>query len=432
MATGSAGATRAIARALVVATAGPGGDLADTIARLGHELLDAEDLGNGGTPDIAFVDFAMLERVELPPDVPTVALTEHAGTPAPNGCLATMTLAQAAASCPALLELALQLQIVNARTSQLEALVGNLQDGSAFVGRSPVIRRLQGALSRAADSDATVLIEGPAGSGKSLAARLVHCKSRRGGKSLVVVESEHTDAEQFAAALERARGSTLVFEDIDRLPAGVQQQLVRFLKERSTGKPGTQPPARIIATTKAHLPEQVARGAFREDLYYRLHNYPIVMPALRERVEDIPVLATAVLDHCATEGSGRATGFTPAALVLLESMAWPGNVAQLDAVVRRAFLAAGGGMIDREHLLGPAVQNVGSASGATPAGGAAQPAVEHELTEDDIRPFDEEEQRLLGRALRATRGNVRRAAQLLGIGRATLYRKIQQYNLRLQ
>jgi DNA-binding NtrC family response regulator len=113
-------------------------------------------------------------------------------------------------------------------------------------------------------------------------------------------------------------------------------------------------------------------------------------------------------------------------------MNWPGNVAQLEAVVRRAAALAAGTVIDREHLLSQA-QPIVAPSAAAPTGPVARESTEEgELTEASIRPFEEEEQELLSRALRATKGNVRRAAQLLGIGRATLYRKIQQYRLRLQ
>jgi DNA-binding NtrC family response regulator len=117
--------------------------------------------------------------------------------------------------------------------------------------------------------------------------------------------------------------------------------------------------------------------------------------------------------------------------MLLESMQWPGNVAQLEATIRRGQMLAGGAPIDRDQLMAPA--SSGAAPTAAPAASATgnAKADEVELTEDCIRPFEDEEKFLLGRALQATKGNVRRAAQLLGIGRATLYRKIQQYHLRL-
>lgn len=290
------------------------------------------------------------------------------------------------------------------------------------------MRRLHGAISRAADCDATVLVEGPAGSGKSLAARVVHCKSRRSIKPLRLTEAGALDADTMANLLDEARGTTLVIEDIDRLPTAAQAVLVRHLKDRSPARTDVAP--RLIATTAAHLPELVARGAFREDLYYRLNAFPMVMPALRERVEDIAAIAEAILAAGAAQNGRSHLGFTASALILLETMPWPGNVAQLEAVVKRAQAMAGGGVIDREHLVAQTpVAGLPAAPSATPT---RADAGEVEITEESIRPFEEEEQQLLTRALRATKGNVRRAAQLLGIGRATLYRKIQQYKLRLQ
>ncbi len=145
-----------------------------------------------------------------------------------------------------------------------------------------------------------------------------------------------------ARCLAEAQGSSIVCEQIDRLPNAAQAVLVRHLKERSAA---TESAPRIIATTSAHLPELVARGAFREDLYYRLHTFPIVVPALRERSGDLALLAQSILEG--TVEPGRPTTLTPAAMAMLENMTWPGNVAQLEAVLRRAQLAAGGNTIDR-------------------------------------------------------------------------------------
>jgi DNA-binding NtrC family response regulator len=218
------------------------------------------------------------------------------------------------------------------------------------------------------------------------------------------------------------------------MPAPAQQILVRFLKERGSRPTTDGAPARIIATTSAHMPELVARGAFREDLYYRLHSYPIVVPSLKERTEDITLLAESILQQLSGSMTQRPAGFTPSGRTMLESMPWPGNVAQLESVVRRAFLQAGGAAIDDRHLTLPALAAapVVSAAIATSTSAAVAEDVDAEVDEDSIRPFEDEEKVLLSRALRATRGNVRRAAQLLGIGRATLYRKIQQFKLRLQ
>lgn len=324
-----------------------------------------------------------------------------------------------------IVDLAMQIARSATRCRSMETIVAGVHTGTALVGNSPVMRRLQGTLSRAADCDATVLIEGPHGAGKSLVARIIHCKSRRVSMPLRALASANLMPDELLRSIEESRATSLVLEDIDQLPPASQAQLVRHLKERTAKGPAP----RLIVTTAAHLPELVARGAFREDLLYRLHAFPIVVPALRERVEDIASIAAAFLGACNQAAGSGCAALTPSAIMLLESMSWPGNVTQLEAMVWRARLSAGGGAIDREHLLvnmtgGPAV--VPPVAQQRDDGGGAV------LTEESIRPFEQEEQLLLTRALRATKGNVRRAAQLLGIGRATLYRKIQQYHLRLQ
>jgi DNA-binding NtrC family response regulator len=328
---------------------------------------------------------------------------------------------------PALLSLAVELAIKTTRLSELEDLVGGIRSGSAMVGNTPPMRRLRGAVSRAADCDATVLIEGPTGSGKSLAARAIHLKSRRCGDVLVVKDCGSVSAEGLSTAIAEHTETTIVLEAVDQLSAAAQSVLVKHLKERTTSRASSMP--RLIATTSAHISEMVARGAFREDLYYRLHAFPVMVPGLHERVDDIPSLADAILDSGVPASGRNHQGFTPAARILLESMQWPGHVAQLEATIRRGQMLAGGAAIDRDHLIAEAASGVANVAPQSVTGNAA--AEEVVLTEAAIRPFEEEEQFLLGRALQATNGNVRRAAQLLGIGRATLYRKIQQYQLRL-
>jgi DNA-binding NtrC family response regulator len=325
-----------------------------------------------------------------------------------------------------LLPLARSLHEVQARCAELDAAVAGIRSGAALVGKTPVARRLLGAVGRAADCDATVLVDGQPGSGKSLVARMIHLKSRRGDRGLVAVDCASVTPEQLQRSIESAQGSTIVLENVDQLPTPTQAALVKHLKERSPARMATLP--RLVATTSAHLPELVARGGFREDLFYRLHALPVHVPALRERPDDVLPIAEHLLDVNAAQTGRANNGFTETARALLEGANWSGNVRQLESVVRRAQALAGGSAIDRQHLAA-AVD-----SSPTQAVESTRPAAAHDdanVGEEDIRPFEQEEQILLGRALRATKGNVRRAAQLLGIGRATLYRKIQQYDLRM-
>lgn len=432
---GNRGSVELKARVALISKSSTKVDVAASVARSGHELVEFEDWN-------AFVDAAVESTMDLilfdheqalglPRDlsVPSVQVGDRAAK-APTSSLGCLPPAAFEAALEPLLRIANELRGSMIRCRELEQLVEGVRSGSALVGRSVVTRRLHSSLSRAADTDATVLIEGPRGAGKSLAARIVHCKSRRSDRRLEVLACDQQDAESLTRALSAARDTTLVLEDIDRLPAPAQSVLVRHLKERNSSQLGTVP--RLISTTAAHLPELVAKGAFREDLFYRLHAFPVVVPALRERAEDVVMIAEAILDAAALPSGRPHNGFTPAALALLEGMQWPGNVAQLESTVRRAYLLAGGAAIDREHLLAAPPTAPLPSAGVTGGATRRSDEVDTAIDEDAIRPFDEEEQTILSRALRATKGNVRRAAQLLGIGRATLYRKIQQYKLRLQ
>lgn len=401
------------------------GALAPVFDRRADELVECQDwqaLAAGALErrfDLVLCDEPAVGSMPANVGVPVFVVTDEpaSGLPVP-----TLRRSSIEGALDALVGLALAVAMSAAEAAELQQLVAGIRTGDALVGNSPVMRRLHGALRRAADCEVTVLLEGAQGCGKSLVARVIHCKSRRAGKPFVSVAGASLTADSLAKVLESARATTLIIEDVERMPAAAQALLVRNLKERSAH---TQS-ARIIVTTSAHLPELVAKGAFREDLYYRLHAFPMVVPALRERVEDVQAIAKVLLEGGAAGNARSACGFTPSALMLLESTPWPGNVAQLEAVIRRAHVAAGGGIIDREHLL---------TSQQTEVAASAAPQVQADAEvegEDAIRPFEEEEKLLLSRALRATKGNVRRAAQLLGIGRATLYRKIQQYQLRLQ
>ena len=435
----SAAITRRIARVLVACREATAHELANGLAQAGHEVARADSSEAAcasiadQVPDLVMVEADMAEEVATvcaDLDVPFCLLgaTSNHGHPESLGTFPPSVAGDAAAM---LVDLLLDREQIRRRTMQLEDLLSGMRDGSALVGHSPLMRRLQTTLSRAADGDATVLVEGARGVGKSMAARVIHCKSRRGNKPMVVHTGAELDAESLQRSIAEAKGTTLLVEDIEQMPAAAQQVLVRFLKERSSRPATDGAPARVIATTSAHLPELVARGAFREDLYYRLHAYPIVVPSLRERSEDIGLLADSFLDQVTASNGQRPAGFTAAARAMLESMPWPGNVAQLENVVRRAFLVAGGAAIDERHLTMPAVTAAPMTGNVTTTAAPTKASEENEVDEDSIRPFEEEEKDILNRALRATGGQVRKAAQLLGIGRATLYRKIQQFDLKL-
>lgn len=397
---------------------------------------EAVRIGRDCHPDLALVDQELAEAVAQATELAAAAILLADGpqsqdAPRSDTFMDVITRPATADRVLAVARVASELADLSRRNAKLENELAAYRSGSALLGCSPPMRRLSSVLSRAAENDATVLIEGKPGSGKTLAAHIIHASGRRSDRRLISVPSISVDESSMTNLLHEADGATLLLEDVDELPAAAQGTLVRFLKERT--QRGQRPEGsnvRLLTTTSARLPEQVARGAFREDLYYRLSLFPVVMPALHERREDVALLAMHFLKIVCEESNTPARGFTPTAMMLLESHPWPGNTAQLETAIRRAHALAGGGPIDRMHLLGPAT-GLEEAHENSPDEQRERHRDDGEATEADILPMAEQEKRLLTRALKATRGNVRRASQLLGIGRATLYRKIQVYKLKL-
>jgi len=237
-----------------------------------------------------------------------------------------------------------------------------------FVGSSPALRQMQAQLLEVAGTDLTVLISGETGTGKGLAARSLHAlSSRQGGPSIQVncgaipdslVESELFGHEKgaFTGAVSRklgkaelARGGTLLLDEIGDMTLEAQVKLLHLLEERAFERVGgTERLAvdiRIIAATNRELETMVEDGSFREDLYYRLQVFPVRLPPLRERREDIPLLALHFMERMATHLSKKVTGIEPEAVTALQSYSWPGNVRELEHAVQRAVIVCRGSVI---------------------------------------------------------------------------------------
>jgi len=282
-----------------------------------------------------------------------------------------------------------------------------------------------------------------------VAARAVHAEGARRNAPFVaincgaipegLIESELFGHEKgaFTGAVgarrgrfEEADGGTIFLDEIGELRVDLQVRLLRVLQEmriQRVGGTGTRPvDVRVVAATNRDLRGAIASQRFREDLYYRLAVFPVVLPPLREREGDVLVLAEEFLRRFSTRHGRPVKGFTPEARRGLATYAWPGNVRELENVVERAVIMEDGGLVSLGSLPDQVV-DVLQAGGAdaAPAGpwrGRPAPAGE-------IRPLDEEERRLILRALDATRGNVQEAASRLGISRATVYRKLERYGL---
>ncbi len=308
-----------------------------------------------------------------------------------------------------------------------------------IVGRSAPMRALLERMKRVAVTDTTVLITGETGTGKELVARGVHGLSPRTRKPFVAVncsalaegllESElfgHVRgaftgaARDRAGVFEAADGGTLFLDEIGTTTAALQSRLLRALQEREITRVGSSTPirvdVRVIAATNVDLKSLVSDGKFREDLYYRLAVYPLMVPPLRERAIDIPLLVEHSLTQLRTRipTAGTLT-VSPLAMRLLRQYSWPGNVRQLLAALESAAISAGdGGRIEAQHLPDEIREAQDNAHSGARYKAASAP--------DDERAAIEA-------ALAHTGGTLSRAAELLGMGRTTLWRKMRAYGL---
>jgi transcriptional regulator with PAS, ATPase and Fis domain len=287
---------------------------------------------------------------------------------------------------------------------------------------------------RVADSQTNVLITGESGTGKELAAKAIHFNSERRNGPFVPVncaaipetllESElfghvkgaFTDAKGDKRGLfEEASGGTLFLDEISELPVMLQAKLLRAIQEKEIRRVGSTKAVavdtRIIAATNLALAEEVRAKRFREDLYYRLNVIEIMMPPLRERREDIPLLVDAFLKKCAEAGKKAVKGIAESALALLLDYPWPGNVRELENVIERAVTLARGEKVMPEDLP-PAIH-----------GSRGDKKVIDEAANRTL-PLEDVEKEYILRILDKTGGNKYQAAQLLGIDRKTLYRKL--------
>jgi DNA-binding NtrC family response regulator len=318
-----------------------------------------------------------------------------------------------------------------------------------IVGESFGLRKLLESVAAAARSKATVLLQGESGTGKELLARAIHDQSDRREKPFVrincaalpegLIESTLFGHERGAftgalkrslGAFERANGGTLLLDEISEMRLDLQPKLLRVLQEREFDRLGGTGPVRVdvrvIATTNRDLATEAAAGRFRHDLYYRLSVFPIIVPPLRDRREDIPLLAYKFAARAAAEAGKTFHGFAPDALSLLRQHAWPGNVRELQHAVERAVILSTEPTLDA-HLfsgLNTEVRPGTELSRACRADvGEDDDARTHTLVVPTLDLMDIERQ-VIDYALTLSRGNRTRAAALLGIDVRTLRRKL--------
>lgn len=333
------------------------------------------------------------------------------------------------------------------RITELESAVKGPQR-YGVVGDSPAMQALLRQVERVAGSDVTVAIQGESGSGKELVARAIHEASPRCEEPFVALncaaipetlqESELFGHEKGAftgaharrvGRFEQADGGTLFLDEVAELSPGLQAKLLRVLQERSFTRLGgtaeIQSNFRLLTATHKDLHAEVEAGRFRADLYYRIAVFELVLPPLRERKEDIPILARHFLSRFATSDGDAPIRLLPDALSTLLGYAWPGNVRELQNAIQHAAVVCADNAIRTEDL--PPRVRQRSAQPEVVMPGAAAPDAPTGLPAVDLETL---ERMAIEQSISRNRGNVSAAIRELGIGRTTIYRKLRQYGMR--
>lgn len=325
------------------------------------------------------------------------------------------------------------LRALEQRIADLEDALGQANPAADLQSASPAMQRALTLAHQVAESDATVLIRGESGTGKSILARAIHHWSPRSSKPFSVVacpalSPELLESELFGhikgaftgavrdnpGRIAVSEGGTLLLDEIGDLPQRLQPKLLRFLQDRQYERVGDHltrtADLRLLAATNVDLRQAVAAGRFREDLLYRLNVIQIDLPPLRERAEDVPRLAERLLAHFASQNRKPGLRLTPDALSALRGYAWPGNVRELRNVLERAAILCRGDTVGVEHLLlspgiVPAVPQIG-----------------------DLLPLERVEE-LHIRGVLSTTPSIEKAAEILGMDTVTLWRRRKKYGI---
>jgi DNA-binding NtrC family response regulator len=335
------------------------------------------------------------------------------------------------------IERALERQALRRRTTLLERGLTPADVGSSFIGSSAEFRHARELIDRVAPADSTILITGETGSGKEMAAKLIHARSPRRSRPFVVVEcaalqesllqselfgherGAFTGADRAKPGLfEVAHGGTIFLDEIGEISQGTQVKLLRVL-DTSTfrhvgGTAEIRVDVRVLAATNRDLQAMVAQGLFREDLYYRLSTIVVPLPSLRQRPGDVDILASHIAGVL-NDRFGWRKRIGAAALDVLRRHPWPGNVRELFHVIEGAMVVCDGPELLPEHVA-PALRG-----GHVPAAPVS--------VESTLPTLAEMERRHITRAIESSQGHRGNAARLLGISERNLYRKLREYGL---
>ena len=446
-------------RTLLVADDDPGlrESLNRTLTRAGYRVILASDgraaldqMQGGDAIDLVLTDLKMpgltglevLRAVKtLLPDVDVILLTafgtvEEAVSAMKDGAYDFITKPFRGEQLLKLVTKALERRGLIEQNRALQKQLEDLRGKGQIIGASPAFRRMMTLVDQVAGSSATVLVQGESGAGKELVASAIHERSRRRAGPFIAVncaalpetllESELFGYERGAftgaagrkeGRFELADGGTLFLDEVADLSPVTQPKILRVLQEgefdRLGGTRSIKIDVRLVAASNQDLAQLVKERRFREDLFYRLNVITVHVPPLRERREDIPLLAQHFLRVYAAKNNRRLDGLSDDALRRLEAYAWPGNVRELENVIERGVVLARGSHVDVGDL--------------PPEIAGATPLPEGVITVRLGTPLAEVEQRMLDATLAATGGNKTLAAKLLGIDVRTVARKLERW-----
>jgi len=428
------------------------GDGAEAVAMVREKpfdavLLDVRMAGMGGMEALARIK-------EYNPAVPVLIMTayssvETAVSALKSGAYDYLTKPLDLDVLRLTLERALDHVRLARENATLRHKLGPGAGGPEIIGKSAPMRELFSMIAMVAPTEATVLVAGESGTGKELVAKALHAGSPRASGPLVAVncaaltetllESELFGHEKgaFTGAERRREGrfmaankGSIFLDEIGEIAPAIQAKLLRVIQEREIQRVGGDRPVgvdvRILAATNRDLKTEVEAGRFREDLYYRLNVVMLTVPPLRERLQDIPLLAQHFLARFAEKNRKRLKGFTPAAMDHLLRCPWPGNVRELENAVERAVILSVGEYVGERELPLWEMRDTDRRShglGNAAPGEAGQP----DLAGLTGMPLDDVEREVILATLRDTGGNKSEAARVLGITRATLHKKLKKY-----
>ncbi len=441
--------------------------LEDTLERAGHQPVGARSvseavqvLARGGI-DLIISDYRMpgltgLEFLSLLKrdgyDVPLIMLTgyasiEHAVAAIKAGAIDYITKPVNPQQLELAVEQALGVVRLRRENAALRSEVMALRQDQLILGDSPAIRAALQEVAMAAPTRATVLLLGESGTGKELFARAIHDQSDRRDAAFIklncaalpegLVESALFGHEKGAftgahrrveGAFERAHRGTLLLDEVTEMRLDLQAKLLRVLQEQEFERVGGDTPirvdTRIIATSNRDLESAIAKGEFRQDLFYRLSVIPIMIPPLRDRPDDIPLLAMRFALRTAAELGKDVQGVEPEALQWLQAQRWPGNVRELQHTVERAVILSHEPMLQVRTFESAFFSGTPASITAHAAHAAREAAAASDAIVLDSFSIDAAERTLIQRALEHTAGNRTRAAELLGISVRTLRSKL--------